>query len=291
MSRADNATQRFIFDNTDIRGEIISIGSSYAEALAAHEYPDIVRKLLGELVTGSVLLSTTLKFEGLLTLQVRGDGPISLMMVECTDQKNFRAFAQFEDSVEETSLAALLGKASLLITVDPTQGQRYQGIIPLEKETLSACLEDYFAQSIQLETRLWLACDGQSSAGLLLQALPAVVEHSPEVRAESWGRVTALADTVRDEELLELDHETLLIRLFHEEEVRLFGKEPVSFVCTCSTQRSMKILSTLDRAELESIVAEDGQIAMDCQFCNHQYIFGQADIDAIFAEKGDSPLH
>lgn len=285
MSRTDNAVQRFIFDNTDIRGEIVSLNHSYVDALVAHDYPEVVRRLLGELVASALLLSTTLKFDGLLTLQARGDGPLTLLMVECTDQRSFRAVAQFKDDLSEGTLQELLGKASLLITVDPVKGKRYQGIVPLEKETLCASLEDYFTQSVQLQTRLWLACDGQTCGGLLLQALPASVELSEEVRAESWKRMTALADTIQDAELLELDHETLLVRLFHEETVRIFEKEPVRFVCTCSHERSAKIISTLDRKEIESIIEEEGQVAMDCQFCNHQYVFGKEDIDSIFNEK------
>ncbi|WP_257296668.1 Hsp33 family molecular chaperone HslO [Endozoicomonas sp. YOMI1] len=285
MSRTDNAVQRFIFENTDIRGEIVSLNHSYVDALAAHDYPEVVRRLLGELVASALLLSTTLKFDGLLTLQARGDGPLTLLMVECTDQRSFRAVAQFKDDLSAGALQELLGKASLLITVDPVKGKRYQGIVPLEKETLSASLEDYFAQSVQLQTRLWLACDGQSCGGLLLQALPASVELSEGVRAESWKRMTALAETTQDAELLELDHETLLVRLFHEETVRIFEKEPVRFVCTCSQERSAKIISTLDRKEIESIIEEEGQVAMDCQFCNQQFVFGKEDIDSIFNAK------
>ncbi|MFK0572127.1 Hsp33 family molecular chaperone HslO [Endozoicomonas sp.] len=282
MSRSDNAVQRFLFENTDIRGELVSLNNSYVEALVAHEYPEVVRHFLGELVASAVLLSSTLKFEGLLTLQARGDGPLSLLMVECTDKKSFRAVAQFREDITEAPLQTLLGKSSLLITVDPVKGKRYQGIVPLEKETLAASLEDYFAQSVQLQTRLWLACDGQSCTGLLLQALPASAELSAEARSESWNRMTALAETVQDSELLDLDHETLLVRLFHEETVRIFDQEPVRFACTCSRERSARIISTLDRKEVESIVEEEGQVALDCQFCNHQYAFGKEDIDMIF---------
>ena len=281
MSKTDNTAQRFIFENTDIRGEIVSLNSSYIDALSSHNYPDVVRRLLGELVASAVLLSTTLKFDGLLTLQARGDGPLNLLMVECTDQRSFRAVAQFREDITEAPLPTLLGKASLLITVDPVKGKRYQGIVPLEKETLATSLEDYFAQSVQLQTRLWLACDGQTASGLLLQALPASAEQSQEVRSESWQRLTSLADTVHNAELLELDHETLLFRLFHEEIVRVFEQEPVHFVCTCSWQRSATIISTLDRQEIDAIIEEEGQVAMDCQFCNHQYTFNKEDIDAI----------
>lgn len=288
MIRTDNTAQRFLFENTDIRGEIVSLNSSYIDALASHDYPEVVRRLLGELIASAVLLSTTLKFDGLLTLQARGDGPLNLLMVECTDQRSFRAVAQFREDITEAPLQALVGKASLLITVDPVKGKRYQGIVPLEKESLAASLEDYFAQSVQLQTRLWLACDGQTATGLLLQALPASTELSQEIRSESWQRITSLAETVQDAELLELDHETLLFRLFHEEIVRVFEHEPVRFVCTCSRQRSAKIISTLDRQEVDAIIKEEGQVAMDCQFCNRQYTFSKEDIDAIYEHRFNS---
>ena len=289
MSRRENVVQRFLFENTDIRGEVVSLNESYVEALAAHQYPEVVRKKLGELIASAVLLSTTLKFEGLLTLQARGEGPLSLLMVECTDQKTFRAVARYDEGISDGSLHELLGKANLLITIDPAKGQRYQGIVPLEKESLAASLEDYFTQSVQLQTRLWLACDGTTAAGFLLQALPVSAGRSESERSDHWQHLTVLADTTASEELLELEHETLLTRLFHEETVRVFDKEPVAFACTCSWERSAKIIRTLDRKEVESIVAEEGQVAMDCQFCNQQYVFGKDDIEAIFSEK--SPLH
>ncbi|MGB1270929.1 MAG: Hsp33 family molecular chaperone HslO [Endozoicomonas sp.] len=291
MSKSDNITQRFLFDSTDIRGELVSLNSSFTEALAAHDYPEVIQLLLGELVAAAVLLSTTLKFEGLLTLQARGNGPLKLLMVECTDQKAFRAVAQFGDGIRPGSLQKLLGEGSLVITVDPVKGNRYQGIVPLERESLSRCLEDYFSQSVQLPTRLWLSSRAGACAGLLLQALSTSAERSEEVRAESWGRVTTLADTVKNSELLGLDHETLLTRLFHEETVRLFDSELVRFECSCSRERSEKIIKILDKQEVETILAEDGQVAMDCQFCNQRYVFDSDDIENLFGDSRQPSLH
>lgn len=285
MSRNINAVQRFIFDNTDIRGEIVSLNQSYVDALAAHQYPEAVRQLLGELIAAAVLLSETLKFDGVLTLQARGNGPISLLMVECTSTKSFRAVSHFDESrLAGDTLQELLGEASLLVTVDPANGKRYQGIVPLEKANLGLCLEDYFEQSVQLPTRLWLACDGEGCAGFLLQALPPSVETSTDARNESWSRLTTLAETITDDELLQLSHEQVLIRLFHEEDVRLFDEEAVQFLCTCSWERSGKILKTLERAELDSIILEQGKIVMDCQFCNHHYEFFEKDIEALYSD-------
>lgn len=288
MMSKDNA-QRFLFDNADIRGEIISLNSSFTDALTCHDYPENVRELLGELATAAILLSSTLKFEGILSLQAKGDGPLSLLMVECTDQKTFRALARWEGGVNLSGngLTALLGKGTLMMTVDPHKGNRYQGVVPLDHESLAESLKDYFKQSEQLPTQFWIASNGDQCAGLLLQALPASVESSKEVREESWSRIAILADTVKDDELLDLDHETVLNRLFHEEDVRLFDEEPVAFSCNCSRPRSAKILHGLGRAELDAIVAENGEVAMDCQFCNQKYVFTEKDVADIF--DGQTP--
>ena len=288
MMSKDNA-QRFLFDNADIRGEIISLDSSFVDALASHDYPQNVRELLGELVTAAVLLSSTLKFEGIMSLQARGDGPLSLLMVECTDQKTFRALARWENGADLSGqgLKELLGKGTLVMTVDPHKGNRYQGVVPLHHDTLTYSLKDYFQQSEQLPARFWIASNGDQCAGMLLQALPGRVENSDEVREESWNRVAILADTVTDKELLGLDHETVLKRLFHEEDVRLFNEEPVMFSCNCSRPRSASILKGLGRAEVDSVVTELGEVAMDCQFCNQKYVFTEKDIADIF--DGEKP--
>lgn len=282
MSNNDIA-QRFLFENTDIRGELVSMESSFSEAVAAHNYPEPVRTLLGELAVASVLLSTTLKFEGVMTLQARGDGALSLLMVECTDQKTFRALARFdEEGIRDASLRELLGQGTMAITIDPVKGNRYQGIVPLNKETLAECLEEYYAQSVQLPTKLWLASNGKTCAGMLLQALPSSAEVSVDARNAFWEHVSALAGTIRDDELLELDNETLLTRLFHEEEVRLFDAHETAFSCNCSRQRSAKVIATLDKAEIDSVIEEMGEVAMDCQFCSQQYRFDKEEVARIF---------
>ncbi|MGI9277368.1 MAG: Hsp33 family molecular chaperone HslO [Endozoicomonas sp.] len=288
MSKKDIA-QRFLFDDTDIRGEITSLDSSFREALAAHNYPLPVRALLGELVAAAVLLSSTLKFEGILSLQAKGDGPLSLLMVECTDQKTFRALARWEGELKGEGLSSLLGQGQMVMTIDPHKGNRYQGIVPLHHDSLADSLAQYFEQSEQLPTRFWLTSNGDQCRGMLLQAMPASVEPDAHKRDESWARITLFADTVKEQEMLELDTESLLTRLFQEEEVRLFDAEPVSFSCNCSRQRSARIIQGLGREEAESIVAEQGQLSMDCQFCSQQYIFDASDVQAIFDNREPRP--
>ncbi|WP_079253786.1 Hsp33 family molecular chaperone HslO [Endozoicomonas arenosclerae] len=290
VSQKDCA-QRFIFENADLRGEIVSLSDSLTESLAAHNYPVNVKALLGELVAAAVLLSSTLKFEGILSLQAKGDGPLSLLMVECTDQKTFRALARWEeentDKLTAKGLSGLLGNGQLVLTVDPHKGNRYQGIVPLHHETLADGLNDYFKQSEQLPTRFWLASNGDQGCGLLLQALPSSIQNDEAERQESWSRIAMLADTVTDAEMLELEHEELLLRLFHEEEVRVFDREPVAFSCNCSRPRSAKILASLGQEEAESMVADLGKIDMGCQFCSHTYTFTAQDVAEIF--RGNQP--
>lgn len=290
MSNKD-ISQRFLFDNSDIRGELVSMESSFAEAVAAHQYPEPIMKQLGELAVASILLSTTLKFEGVMTLQAKGDGALSLLMIECTDKKTFRALAHFDESkIQDTSLKELLGHGTMAITVDPVKGNRYQGIVPLSKGTLTECLEDYFAQSVQLPTKLWLASNGHACAGMLLQSLPSTAEVSVEARNAFWGHVSALANTVTSQELLELGNETILTRLFNEEDIRLFDTDEIAFNCNCSRQRTAKVLKSLDKAEIDSVIEEMGVVAMDCQFCSQQYRFDKEAIEQIFAGE-ESKYH
>ncbi|MRI31561.1 Hsp33 family molecular chaperone HslO [Endozoicomonas sp. OPT23] len=290
MSNKDLA-QRFIFDNADIRGEIISLEESLAASLAAHNYPVNVKALLGELVAAAVLLSSTLKFEGIMSLQAKGEGPLSLLMVECSDQRTFRALARWDeentDKLTAKGLQGLLGNGQLIMTIDPHKGNRYQGIVPLHHETLAAGLNDYFKQSEQLATEFWLTSNGETATGMLLQALPVNLEKDEKVRAETWERISVLAKTVTEQEMLELDHHTLLTRLFHDESARLFDGEKVEFNCNCSRPRSAQIIQNLGQEEAESIVVEQGEISMGCQFCSQTYVFTGKDVADIFT--GNEP--
>ncbi len=279
-----DSTQRFIFDNTDIRGERVQLDASLKETFAPHAYPEMIRVLLGELATTAVLLSTTLKFEGKMTLQARSTGPISLLMVECTDERTFRGLAHWSDeklSPSDKDLHSLLENGQLVITVDPTQGKRYQGVVPLEGDSLATCFSRYFEQSEQLPTKLWLTCDGEKAAGFLLQALPSQKETDPAARVERWEHLTVLAETLKDEEMLDLPTEELLHRLYHEEDVRLFDSEGVKYHCNCSRERTGGALITVDPADIQEILEEQGQVDMDCQFCNTRYTFTEADISKL----------
>src|SRR5690606_13933274 len=207
MSLSDSS-QRFLFDDTDIRGELVSLQDSYAHVLAKHDYPAPVAELLGELLAAAALLVSTLKFDGLLVLQARSSGPVPLLMAECSSDRHLRAIAHYEAEqiTPHASFQELMPDGVLAVTVDPARGQRYQGIVPLEGDSLSACLSDYFASSEQLPTRFWLHADGRRARGLLLQQLPAHAQPDPEERAASWQHMTVLADSLTAEEQMGLDN-------------------------------------------------------------------------------------
>ncbi|UTA48081.1 Hsp33 family molecular chaperone HslO [Simiduia sp. 21SJ11W-1] len=277
--------QRFLFEGSDIRGEQVTLAAAYREVLENNPAPAPVQQLLGEMLAAVALLSSTLKFDGIITLQAQGDGPVPLIMAECSRHKALRAIARQPVGGEfvlgaDTSLAGLLGKGVLAITIDPEKGERYQGIVPLDKPTLAECLDAYFAQSEQLATRLWLAADGKRAGGLLVQALPKQLVADEQANAEQWDTVVALAHTAKPDELLYLDHSQMLYRLFNELAVRLFDPQPLQFACTCSEQRSLNALAQLNRDELYEILTEQGHITIDCQFCNQQYRFDEPQIRA-----------
>ncbi|WP_461481924.1 Hsp33 family molecular chaperone HslO [Porticoccus sp.] len=291
MSHADQL-QRFVFEHSDIRGEILTLESSFQQVLSNARYPEPVQELLGQFMAAAGLLSATLKFEGVLTLQAQGNGPVTTIMADCTRHHHLRAIAHFDDSfhyAQGQPLRELLPSGTLSLTINPSKGERYQGIVPLESETLAGCLEDYFAQSEQLATRIWLsaapATTPPRAGGLLLQALPHQKEADPEVNRQLWQHVTQLAATITPEEQLLLEHEQQLYRLFHQDELRLFEANPVQFACSCSEGRIANALISLGREELQSILDEQGSIDIDCQFCHQHYSFQQGDIDRLFDES------
>ncbi|MGI3129625.1 Hsp33 family molecular chaperone HslO [Halopseudomonas pachastrellae] len=280
---AQDTTQRFIFDNADVRGELASLDSSYREILAKHAYPQPVQALLGEMLAAAVLLSTTIKYDGLLILQARSSGPLSTLMVECSSDQAVRGIARYADDLQGETLDELMPDGVLAITIDPVKGQRYQGIVSLEGGSLATALDSYFANSEQLPTRFRLLADGRSARGFLLQALPADRQPDAQERDETWQRLNILADTLTAEELISLDNQTLLHRLYHEEDVRLFDARPARFECSCSAERSGNALVSLGRDDvLELLQEQGGEITVDCQFCNSRYRYDEAAVLALF---------
>ncbi len=304
---SNDLLNRFIFDDCDIRGELVTLGGSYRDILSHNQHPPAIQKLLGEFLAAVSLLSSTLKFDGVIILQARGDGAVSTIMAECNHHNNIRGIVRLKESIElesiglseqrsqSASMQELLGNGVLVITIEPKRTEnfggkleRYQGIVPLEKETLAGCLEDYFQQSEQLATRLWFAADNQYASGFLIQALPQQLKTNADENRDHWDTIEALANTITPEELLGLDHEQVLHRLFHEQPVRVFDPTQVKFACSCSRERSESALLSLGKSEVEELLIEKGNIDIDCQFCNQHYHFSPEDVRKLL---GGSVLH
>jgi len=286
-----DSSLRFLFEQADIRGEVVHLDQAYRDILSIHQYPPGVSLMLGQFTAAAVLLSATLKFEGKLVLQARSEAQIPLIMVECDESLNLRAIARGAQEATSQRFDQLLEGGQLAITIDPVKGQRYQGIVPLSGDSLAHSLGAYFEQSEQLKTRIWLASDGQRASGLLIQQLPAQIANDPQEQALHWEHACSLAATVTDDELLNLEAEQLLYRLYHEDPVRLFDPTRVHFHCNCSRQRTQGALATLNPAEIEELLEELGSITMDCEFCNQQYRFTREDLKDILESDESKTLH
>lgn len=276
-------SQRFIFEDLDIRGEFVHLESSYQAVLSNGDYPEVIQRLLGELVCASVLLSSILKYEGRLAIHAQSEGPVKLLVAECSDENGVRAIAHFDeermtDFDQNTPLSALITGGQLAIMIQPAKGKQYQGIVPLSGNTLAECLESYFEQSEQLPTRIYLAADQQKAGGLLLQQLPGNPDGLTEEASNQWEHITTLANTTRSQELTELSANTLLSRLFVEESIRAFEVQSVNFQCRCSKEKTRFALSAMERHELEEIIEKKQCIAVDCQFCTTRYEFTRDDL-------------
>jgi molecular chaperone Hsp33 len=276
MSDTD-ALQRFLFEGTQVRGELVHLDASWRAVLSRHPYPETVRGPLGEALAATVLLTGTLKFNGALILQVQGEGPLRTLVAQATHGRTIRGLARWEGEVPAGEIEAVFGTGRLVLTLEPEGGERYQGIVPLFGANLAEALETYFRTSEQLGTRLWLAAGPQRAAGLLLQRLPGY-----QGGEDDWTRIATLADTLTGEELTGLPTETLLHRLFHEEDLRLFEPEPVAFRCTCSRGRIEETLRALGEEELEATLAQEGQVEVSCEFCNRIYRWDLVDARQIF---------
>lgn len=286
-------TLRFLFDNTPIRGELTQLNRTLADVLEKHPYPAPVQRLLGEFLAAAAMLSDTLKFEGTLSLQVRGSGQIRMLMAECRNNEGLRAIAHYNDDFEDQG--AQLGEGQLAITIEPDKGKRYQGVVSIndDDQTLAAVLEDYFQQSEQIRTRIWLFASEEAATGFMIQAMPASASESSlsDVNSEDWSRIVHLAETLTDEEALSLPAEQILHRLFHEETVRVFDPRALKFACNCSRERSENAIRMMGKSEAEAQLADAGVIEVDCQFCHSRYGFDAAAIADLFSHESDQNLN
>jgi molecular chaperone Hsp33 len=297
---ATDRLQKFIFDNASVRGEFIDISETWREILSRHDYPPAVKNVLGEMVAAAALLSANLKFNGSIIMQIHGDGPVRLLVVECDAELRLRATAKLDPSATiaaDATLPALLnahGKGRFIITLDPLEklpGQQpYQGIVPLDGEDVATVIENYMLRSEQLDTKLWLATNDETSRGLLLQKLPhhgGKAEAAPlssEEALETWNRAVMLASTLKNEEMLATDIDTLMQRLFWEETIRVFDPVHPRFHCTCTREKVGNMLKMLGKPEVDSALAELGHVGVNCDFCGQHYDFDKVDCAQLFAE-------
>lgn len=283
-----DALRRFMFEDFPVRGELVRLEESWRAVLARQDYPPAVRAVLGEAMAAAVLLASTLKFDGVLTLQIQGEGPLHLLVAQCGSDLAVRGLAKWKGEDPRGSLAELTGSGRLAITIERRKkSERYQGIVLADTDTLATCLEAYFAQSEQLPTRIWLAADGRSAAGMVLQQLPGKATDRPD--PDGWRRAGILADTLGGKELLALDAEALLRRLFHEEDLRLADRRDVRFRCSCTRQRVESAMRLLGRAELADLLAAEGKIEVRCEFCNEAYTLDTVDVEQLLTEEGIVP--
>lgn len=269
---------RFDFVDAAIRGEIVSLHDTWAAINAHRAYPPAVRDILGQMTAASALLAASLKFEGSVALQLQGQGPLKLAVAEARDTLDIRATADWEGADPVGGLAQLLGRGTFSVVLDNLSGEPYQGIVPVESDAVAAALEDYMDRSQQIPTRLLLASDRDVACGLLLQRMP----DQSSADADAWERVGALLATLSAGELLATSPVTVLRRLFHEENLRVYDPRQPRFGCRCSHERVVGMLRMIGRDEAQSVLDEQGELRVDCEFCNQAYVFDAPALDAVF---------
>lgn len=278
--RTKDTLQRFLFEEHPIRGGLVRLDSTFRAARDCHTYPLAMAHFLGEALAASALLSASIKYHESLILQIQADGPVRLIVAQCTGERSLRGLVRWTGSVNSELLADACRNGLVVITIDPGKGQeRYQGMVQLAGNSLAQAIESYFAQSEQLRTRLWLAADERSAAGLFLQRVPGDLADP-----DAWDRVQQLGSTITNRELLELPNYDLLHRLFHEEDLRVFESEVVTFRCRCSRERIARVLYSLGRNELEAVLRQEGDVSVTCEFCNRTYRFDAVDVEQLFIE-------
>lgn len=292
--------QKFMFENAAVRGELVELSHTWQQVRNRRAYPLPVQTLLGQLMAAAALLSANLKFDGSMILQLHGDGPVKLLVVECNSDLSMRATAKLgadvviDPTADLNSMLNLHGKGRFVITLEPKKDvpgqQTWQGIVPFDGSSdIATLLENYMLRSEQLDTKIILAANDQVARGLLLQKLP---QHGGITLADpdhdAWQRAITLAGTLHEPELLASSIEQLRHRLFWEETIRVFDVQHPVFQCTCSRERVGKMLLMLGQAEVDSALAELGSLGIDCEFCGMHYAFDPVDCAQLFA--GDAPV-
>ncbi|MCE5231993.1 MAG: Hsp33 family molecular chaperone HslO [Xanthomonadaceae bacterium] len=292
MSPASDVLHRFLIERAGVRGVLVQLSGVWREVAGRADYPPPLRRLLGEALAASALLTGNIKLRGSLSLELKSQGALRLLFAECSDQGRLRGLARWEGALAEPLDLGALPQALLAITIGGTEPgqQRYQGLVAVEAAPFAQLLEGYFERSEQMPTRIVLAADGERAAALMLQRLPREGGRAAEVDDDAWARVGHLTATLGEEELLRLPVETLLRRLYHEEGVRLFQARPLTFGCGCSRERVEHVLRALGRDEVEAaLAARDGEIEVTCEFCASRYLFDRVDAERLLSATPAAP--
>ena len=283
--------QRFFIEDSPVRGEVVHLEEALQTILKQRDYVPAVQVLMGEMLCATALLASTLKIKGRISLQIQASGTFKWAMAECNHLGEVRALADYEQdprflSAEDSStvLKSLVSPV-LFINIEPEFGERYQGIVPLDKGNLAECLIQYYDLSAQIPTRIVLASNAERAGGLLIQLLPRNSEEEQQrVDEDLWPRVTMLTETLKAEELTDLDVNEILYRLYNEEQVRLPEVEALRFGCTCSKERCANALMQIGVAAVRETLEHQNPITMDCQFCSTQYSFSAEEALGLFGE-------
>ena len=275
-----NTINRFLFKDLDIRGQHLSLIDTWQDMIQNRGYSVLVRQLFGELSALAIFLANGIKHKGKLTLQVQGSGIVSLLLVEVTSDLKIRGMVRSDSIIEEDdSLDKILGEGQIVATLYNSQTDHsFQSLVPINQKGLIATFEDYFFQSEQLESRLWVSSTQENLCAMLLQKMPEADQHD----SEGWHRVGALSDTITENELNNLDAESLLHRLFHEETLQLFNADWVGYECEQSKERFEKIIYDLGEQDARDLLKERGEIAIHNEICNEHLFFDEQDVNRIF---------
>lgn len=275
--------QRFMFEHASIRGEIAHLDETYKTIMGQHPYPPTVKKLLGEALISCVMLAGSIKFDGEISLQFHGDKRLPLLLVQCDNQLHIRAFAKYQNDEADIDYgsAFLEGKMVLIIN-QYDQTQSYQSVVPILSASMGENLAHYFAQSEQVATQVWLAVNENMAAGMLIQLMPG---QNTLQREEFWEYAVQLGQTISEHELLTLDNQTILHRLYHETELRLYSARPVQFQCRCNIEKMKQVLTILGEKDILELLQEKGQVEVTCDFCNQKYAFDPIDVTLLFRKK------
>lgn len=278
---------RFIFDSFGIRGELVQLESSVQSMLSKHNYPLAIADLLQQVAAVNILLTTTLKFEGKLSVQLQTQDQLKLLVVQSNHKLGFRGIARYNKQADysKMSFEELTKNGQLSITIEPKKGKRYQGFVELNQKNFAACIEDYFNRSEQLKTRIWLFNNEQKTTGLMLQALPDMQSQ------DSFDHLVYLSETLKEEECLLLEPDVILSRLFHQENIRDLMVQDAHFHCGCTRKKMLESIALFPAEEVKEILATKGKVAVKCEFCLNHFDFNELDLKTQQAVNGNTTRH